>query len=227
MDTDETQGIVEELPSDGEAAENPAAPAPGELGEETTEGFAVARDRANFGPEGWSEEEPTLVAREGPAVEGADAAVPTIPLDISLAQAFLDACVHAVPRVGYGLGAKVPFHGASPGRDFKAVDCSGFIREAIWRATSPHQGFPDGSVVQHDWIRDRSFERSTPDAALQQDGVIRIAFLRPQDSPNHIGHVVLIHNARTLESHGGVGPDSRAWTKAGWQGKAFVYVLTP
>jgi hypothetical protein len=225
MSTDETEGIEKESLPEGEAAEDPAAPGPGELEGETTGDFAVARDRANFGPEGWAGEEPALVAREEAAVEGV--AVPTLPIDIGLARTFLDACIHSVPRVRYGLGAKVPFHGAVPGQDFKAVDCSGFVREAIWRATSPHQGFPDGSVVQHDWIRDRNFERSTPDAALQQDGVIRIAFLRPQDSPNHIGHVVLIHNARTLESHGGVGPDSRAWTKAGWQGKTFVYVLTP
>ena len=38
--------------------------------------------------------------------------------------------------------------------------------------------------------------------------------------------VVLIHNAQTLESHGGVGPDSRPWTGAGWQAKAMVYQIT-
>jgi hypothetical protein len=51
------------------------------------------------------------------------------------------------PRVTYGQGAKVPFHGAIPGQQFRRVDCSGFVREAIWRATPPHLNFPDGSVV--------------------------------------------------------------------------------
>jgi lysozyme family protein len=209
--------------------DDPAAPGPGDLAGEAAEDFAAARELANFGAGEW-EADPSAVEEERSVLEGAAAAVtaaPIIALDINLVRAFLEACTSAVPRVVYGLGAKVPFHGAVPGRDFKAVDCSGFVREAIWRATSPHQSFPDGSVVQHDWIRDRNFQRSTPDAALQQDGIIRIAFLRPQDSPKHIGHVVLIHNARTFESHGGVGPDSRAWTKADWQGKTSVYVLAP
>jgi hypothetical protein len=215
--------------TEGERGEDPAAPAPGDLEGTVAEDFAAARDLANFGTaEG--EEDALAVEEERSIPEGAAAAAappPIIALDINLVRAFLEACTSAVPRVVYGLGAKVPFHGAVPGRDFKAVDCSGFVREAIWRATSPHQSFPDGSVVQHDWIRDRNFQRSTPDAALQHDGVVRIAFLRPQDSPNRIGHVVLIHNARTFESHGGVGPDSRAWTKAGWQAKASVYILKP
>ncbi|HEY0512972.1 MAG TPA: cupin domain-containing protein [Thermoanaerobaculia bacterium] len=215
------------ISNDGEAGEDPGAPAPGDATGETAEGFATARDLANFGAEESAMEAAPPTPEDRSVEEGmaAAAAVPTIPLDLGLAQAFLDACTGAAPRVAYGLGAKVPFHGAVPGKDFKAVDCSGFVRELIWRATPAHQSFPDGSVVQHDWIRDRSFEHSTPDAALQQDGAVRIAFLRPQDSPSHVGHVVLIHNARTLESHGGVGPDSRAWTKAGWQGKTFVYVL--
>jgi hypothetical protein len=106
------------------------------------------------------------------------------------------------------------------------VDCSGFVREAIWRATSPHLNIIDGSVRQHDWVRAQRFMRSDPDAALLQDGAIRICFLRPQDSPSGIGHVALIHNGQTVESHGGVGPNSRAWTKTGWQARTFVYFLT-
>jgi hypothetical protein len=213
----------EDLEFGGLANEDPAAPAPGDVRTESVEDLS-ARDLANFGEPGTEEEfEEPFAAAEGTGTEVV--AAPTIAIDLGEAQAFLDACMHSTPRVTYGLGAKVPFHGAIPGRDFKAVDCSGFIRELIWRATTPHKSFPDGSVVQHDWIRDHGFERSTPQDALNQDGVVRIAFLRPQDSPSRIGHVVLVHNARTLESHGGVGPDSRAWTNTGWQAKSFVYVL--
>jgi lysozyme family protein len=204
--------------SDGD----PGAPAPGEVQED----FAAASELANFGPRGQAEELPSPAAAEEGGIELESAAAPTLPVDIAPAQTFLDDCMTSVPRVGYHLSSKVPFHGAVPGKDFQAVDCSGFVREAIWRATSPHLAFPDGSVVQHDWIRARGFERSTPDAAFQEDGAVRIAFLRPQESPTRVGHVVLIQNARTLESHGGVGPDSRPWTKTGWQEKAFVYLLT-
>jgi lysozyme family protein len=208
------------VPTDSE--DDPAAPAPGEG---DAEELAAARDLANFGPPGQAVELPPRAAAEEGGIE-LESVAPTMPLDVDLAQKFLDACMTSVPRVSYHLSSKVPFHGAEPGKDFQAVDCSGFVREAIWRATAPHLVFPDGSVVQHDWIRAHGFERTTGDAALQEDGAVRIAFLSPQDSPQRVGHVVLIHNAATLESHGGVGPDSRPWTKTGWQAKAFVYVLT-
>jgi hypothetical protein len=160
------------------------------------------------------------------APELADAAPTTIELDIVAAQDFLDACIAAHPRVGYGLGAKVPFPGAVPGKDFRRVDCSGFVREAIRRAEAKNLGFPDGSVVQHDWVRSHHFAADTVAGAGAHDGIVRIAFLRPQDSPSRIGHVVLIHDGRTLESHGGIGPDSRPWTGEDWQRYAFVYRLT-
>jgi len=216
-------------PAAAAAEDDPGAPAPGDLAAVPTAELAASRDLANFGAME-QEAEPALVSAAAESDLGLEsvAAAPALPLDIRVAQAFLDGCMSASPRVTYGLGAKIPFHGAVPGKDFKSVDCSGFIREAIWRATSPHQSFPDGSVVQHDWIRDHGFERSTPDAAVQPDGAVRIAFLRPQDSPQRIGHVVLVHDGKTLESHGGAGnngPDSRPWTKTGWQAKAIVYVL--
>jgi hypothetical protein len=151
---------------------------------------------------------------------------PTIPLSIDGVSSFLRSCMTSSPRVTYGLGAKVPFFKAVPGKDFKKVDCSGFVREAIRRATDPRVPFPDGSVVQHEWVRGNGFRASSVGAAAKNDGAVRIAFLRPQDSPSKIGHVVLVHNARTFESHGGVGPNSRAWTGSGWQAKAFVYLLT-
>ena len=56
---------------------------------------------------------------------------------------------------------RVPFHGAVPGVDFKKIDCSGFVREAIRLATNPSAPFPDGSVVQHDWVRNKKFQPVT------------------------------------------------------------------
>jgi hypothetical protein len=151
-------------------------------------------------------------------------AIPELPVDITTALAFLNSCMHSTPRVKYGFGKKVSPHGAAPGTGFTRVDCSGFVRETIWRAAA-HFNFPDGSVVQHDWIRDKGYERGTRADASLTDGKVRIVFLRPQDAPSGVGHVALVHNAKTLESHGSVGPNSRDWTNAGWQAKAFVYVL--
>lgn len=150
----------------------------------------------------------------------------TINLDILQAQRFLDACIGAHPRVGYALGAKVPFPGAIPGIDFHEIDCSGFVREAILRAELTPLGFPDGSVLQHDWVRLQGFAKVSVAAAQVNDNVVRIAFLRPQDTQSRIGHVVLIYNGRTLESCAGVGPTSKYWTGSGWQARAYVYSLT-
>jgi hypothetical protein len=153
-------------------------------------------------------------------------AATTVDLDINKAQDFLVACMTSTPRVTYGLGAKVPFPNAVPGKDFQKIDCSGFVREAIRRAEATNIGFPDGSVVQHDWVRAHGFTTCDIASATAMDGLVRIAFLSPTDSPDNIGHVVLVYHGRTLESHGGTGPDSRPWTGAGWQAHASVYVLT-
>ena len=169
------------------------------------------------------------LAEQGPAPPHPPGAPATLPIDPAAAHAFLQACIDAHPRVRYGAhpGAKVPFHGAVPGTGFTEVDCSGFVRELVFRATTPPFDFPDGSVVQRDWVQGQGFATDTIDHAGTRDGAMRIAFLAPQDSPSRIGHVVVIHNGMTLESHGGLGPDSLPWTGQAWQSKARVFVLRP
>lgn len=201
--------------------DDPAAPEAAELSEVAD--LATARTLANVGSGvGATEAFEVEFAR----LEAETAAPPTLAIDITRLHGFLKACTGSSPRVTYGLGAKVPFLGAVPGKDFKKVDCSGFVREAIRLATDPRVPFPDGSVVQHEWVRAKGFRKSNVEAAFKKDGALRIAFLRPQDVKSGIGHVVLIHNALTMESHGGTGPNARPWTGEGWQGKAFVYRLT-
>jgi hypothetical protein len=160
--------------------------------------------------------------------EEAPVATPKLDITIATAQQFLRDCINATPRVGYGLGAKiVPVDTAVPGRDFTKVDCSGFVRAALLRAAvHPPLDFPDGSVVQHDWVESHGFAEVDVAAGQNTDGIVRIAFLRPQDAPSHIGHVALLYAGQTIESHGGLGPDSRPWTGTGWQALTQVYVLT-
>jgi cell wall-associated NlpC family hydrolase len=188
---------------------DPAMPFPNER----PKNLARATYLANYG-DGWAEE---FVSEE--------LAVPaTMALDWSKVQAFLQACRAA--GVGYALGAKVPNDNSVPGRDFTSVDCSGFVRAAVHRATDPTVPFPDGSVVQQDWVRAQGFATGSIADGMLADGKVRIAFLNPQDSPNGVGHVVLVCNAFTAESHGGVGPDARPFNGTGWQAKAEVYLLT-
>lgn len=207
---------VESVAGAAPADNDPAAPGEGEVSEIVD--LETARAFTNRGTGVFEE----AVTAPSVTLEGV---ARLLTLDISAARAFLDACTQAAPRVTYGLGAKCK-HGAKPGKDFQKIDCSGFVRELIWRSTSPSFNFPDGSVVQHQWIRDNGFARSSPAEARATDDVVRIAFLRPQDASSGIGHVVVVHKGKTLESHGGVGPDSRPWTATGWQASAYVYVLS-
>lgn len=178
--------------------------------------FRRDRDRSNFGADGVEERFPD----EAPTV------APTIDIDWTKVTSFLTACETSKPRVGYQLGAKIPNDAAQPGKDFTAVDCSGFVRAAIRRSSNPKAtDFPDGSVVQNDWVRAKKFTPATVSDGKLKDDKIRIAFLAPADAPNGVGHVVLIRNATTVESHGGVGPDSRPFDGTGWQAHAYVYVL--
>lgn len=189
-------------------AADPAAPAADDFSDEE-------RDLANYGVEG-----PQTFA------SARNVAAPTIDLDWAKVQAFLAACRTSQPRVTYGLGKKIPSDSSAPGSGFTKVDCSGFVRAVIRRSTDPrYTAFPDGSVVQHDWVKAKGFARGTIADGKLADGKIRIAFLAPQDVPSRIGHVVLIRNAMTVESHGGVGPNSRAFDGTGWQARAKVYLL--
>jgi subtilisin family serine protease len=207
--------------------EDPAAPGEGELSD--TADFETARFFANSGNQ-WGAVSDTPDVGSGVAgvsAAGAGAAAAGLSgFDLARAKQFLDDCMNSHPRVTYGLGAKVPFLGAVPGRDFTKVDCSGFVREAIRLSTNPRVPFPDGSVVQHDWVKAHQFERSTVDDGADDDGVVRIAFLSPHDSPQGIGHVMLLSGGKTLESHGGTGPDSRIWADLGFRKKMSVYVLS-
>ncbi len=205
------------LPVDDD--DDPGQPRPGDDAGDIKD-FDTARTLANLGS--------FIALGAPPAGAGTSASTADSQFDITRALAFLDACRDSVPRVTYGLGKKAPFLDAVPGRDFTQIDCSGFVSHVVRLCTVPAIAFPDGSVTEHDWIDARGFERCTISSAAQVDGALRIAFLRPQDAgPDHIGHVVLIYDGWTLESHGGVGPDSRRWDGSGWQSRAFVYQFAP
>jgi hypothetical protein len=154
-----------------------------------------------------------------------DYAWPSLSLDI---QAMLRTLADQ-RRAGvvYNLGAKIPLKpNLVPGKDYKSVDCSGEVRFLLWVASGGRVVLPDGSWIQHQAVKKAGFKKSSVDSAKLQDGVLRIAFLDPNDSHSHIGHVVLVLNGETLESHGSHGPNRRAWNGTGWQEKASVYVLT-
>jgi hypothetical protein len=190
---------------------DPAAPG----GTETPDQSAI--DAANFGLDGKGDLPPG--ASEDLALQN----IGTVAFNVANALAFLQQCENSKPRVGYKLGAKIPAGGV-PGKDLTAVDCSGFVREEMRRSTSLGNAFPDGSVVQHDWVKSRGFASVANTAGSLKDGTVRIAFLSPTPT-RKIGHVALVYNGATIKSHGGVGPDSRQWNGQGWQAQTSMYVL--
>jgi hypothetical protein len=153
-------------------------------------------------------------------------AFPTLELDLGVLQRIHRRCV--VSGNQYGFGSKVDISDSSDEVAGEDVDCSGYVRWLLYRATGNKFDIKDGSWIQHDYIKDLGFKQSTIQAANLKDGALRIAFLAPKAlGPKAAGHVALILNDRTMESHSGTGPDSRDWdTDKRWMSLCRVYVLT-
>lgn len=147
---------------------------------------------------------------------------PTLPIDKALLLTLVERTVQ--PGNQYGFGDKVPVNADSSYVRDHPVDCSGYVRWLVNRSTRAECLIPDGSAVQHDWVRETGFKKSSSDSCFKNDGVVRIVFLSPS-AGGGIGHVALVLDGETMESHGGTGPDQRPWTGKGWQGRSSVYVL--
>lgn len=147
---------------------------------------------------------------------------PQLPMDTGKLQALTSSLINA--GVKYGLGKKAEPLGLQAG-EFDRIDCSGFFRWVIYHACN-HLVIPDGSANQHQWFEVNGFKQSDFHAALANDGILRVAFLSPQDSNEHIGHVLMILNGRCFESHGSTGPDDqRMWGSKGWQNAMTLFVV--
>ena len=145
---------------------------------------------------------------------------PTLPVDIGKLHDVLAACQH--DGVTYKLGAKAPQSSTWPVFDypptFSALDCSAFARYSMYHATAGEILLPDGSVNQNDWCAAQGFKhRSIADGQDYTAGmglnVLYACFCRTGSRGEKIGHVWYVAGSGgqlwTLESHGGVGPDSR------------------
>lgn len=117
-------------------------------------------------------------------------------------------------RVKYRLGAKAPSLTADS-NVITHIDCSGFLRWLLARASDQTLRLPDGSVRQAAWCEQhlRRLEHPSDVAYARDDpGRLFIVFLRPSAiRPRSAGHVWLVCEGRTIESRGGVGVSSRAW----------------
>ena len=109
-------------------------------------------------------------------------------------------------HVSYQMGGKVKLS-AEPS-DIKAIDCSGFTRYLINRVTDGQVTPVDGSDEQNAWCKKHKLLAQTySHVAGLSDGCLRIAFM-----PRPHGHVWLVMDGMTIESHGGKGPHRRTWS---------------
>jgi hypothetical protein len=112
-------------------------------------------------------------------------------------------------HVSYGLGSKAPSLDCDPAAITK-IDCSGFVRYLLYQATDNQVVLPDGSWHQREWCQGKKLAKVDYEEAGSSDGWLRIAFISPRKG--HAGHVWLILEGQTLESHGKTkGPDRRPW----------------
>lgn len=146
--------------------------------------------------------------------------VKTIPIDADLLLLLSSRVVQAGNQ--YLMGGKVGINADSKVVKASRLDCSGYVRWLIKRSAGIK--IPDGSVVQHDWVKAQGFREVEPLELGELSGEVYISFLPPIDP--HAGHVALVYNGETLESCGGQGPTRRKFTSTGWWEKTTCYRLT-
>jgi cell wall-associated NlpC family hydrolase len=149
---------------------------------------------------------------------------PTIDLDVALLLTLSERTTKDGNQ--YRLGGKAPSldaDSATIGRI--GIDCSGYVRWILHRATGNRLVIPDGSWHQAEWAEATGLKTSTILAGSATDGRVRLAYMKPL-SQGGVGHIALIHNARTIESSGKRGPGRRPWDGNGWQKRCRLWVLT-
>jgi hypothetical protein len=141
--------------------------------------------------------------------------------------------------VAYGLGAKAEgytYKGrqwnpnstrklSTPVSTIEHLDCSGFVRYLLYRATDAKLEIPDGSQNQREWCEQQAAAKllhkvskyENTNKYLTKERLF-IAFIKPwTNGCGEIGHVWLVGQfnkdsfAETMESFGGHGVGSRLW----------------
>jgi len=132
-------------------------------------------------------------------------------INLKLLMLLHDKCAR---RVRYRMGAKAPGLTADSAA-ISHLDCSGFVRWVLARASRGALVLPDGSTNQRAWCEQhlrRIGEYSHVRFAAQDPGRVFVAFLAPSAiRPRSAGHVWLVRAGVTLESCSGKGVCSRPW----------------
>jgi hypothetical protein len=106
------------------------------------------------------------------------------------------------------------------------VDCSGFMRWLVYHGSDGKLSLVDGSVNQHSQIQQLGFPvREYSEALYSRTGAIYICFFRP--TQYLAGHVWLLSDGMTMESHYGKGISTRSGRILALMGrKVYCYRLS-
>ncbi len=141
------------------------------------------------------------------ATEGDLVGDPTVAVDVPYLLRLMALCVAAVVR--YLMGGKARDLDAVP-LDVSAIDCSGFARWLLYHATRGQLLLPDGSCIQDHALFLDQFKSTDPANCALHDGHVRVC-IHLADDKDGTGHIWIVLNGVTYESHGGRGVSSRPW----------------
>ncbi len=141
------------------------------------------------------------------ATTGPLAGYSVAPVDIVYLLHLMALCVSA--HVRYLMGGKAHDLMAVP-LDVSEIDCSGFMRWLLYHATRGALLMPDGSCNEGEDLSQLGFKPTDPQNCALADGHVRVC-IHIADDKDDTGHIWLVLNGITYESHGGVGVSSRAW----------------
>lgn len=147
---------------------------------------------------------------------------PTLDIDVGLLLTLVGRTVK--PGDQYKLGGKAPSLDADSSQ-IGPIDCSGYLRWLLHRATGNRLVIPDGSWHQKGWAESVGFKETVVASGALQDNRIRLAYMKPL-RPGGVGHIALVLNGWTIESSSKRGPGRRLWTGEGWQSRCVLWVLT-
>ena len=112
-------------------------------------------------------------------------------------------------HVSYVLGSKAP-HFDTDAAKIKTIDCSGFVQYVLYNASNKTAILKSGSYYQNQWCLDHKLDKVAYSTAAESDGWLRLGYFAASKTQSS-GHIWLILGGKTLESHGGKGPDRREW----------------
>lgn len=125
--------------------------------------------------------------------------------------------------VGYVLGAKAPSLDCDITK-IKNIDCSGYVRLALYRATKGQMVLTDGSQNQREQMEQSGAHQVAKYSDIGQyctESRLFVCFIKPfTNGCGSTGHIWLVHRPamakppRTLESHYHTGINSRLWNYA-------------